>query len=149
MEYYSKNENKNFLSNSSLYPKNKNFDYSINDLHINNNNNINISDIIKENNNESISLANKSLFFTFSNMFRYMNYSKPMSTRINPVLIDFNKELSNNNNQKKENEPKLKNTDCKINKNNYAPLKNWNQWMIKDLRKVDSSNLSKILIAIN
>ena len=122
MEYYSKNENKNFLSNSSLYPKNKNFDYSINDLHINNNNNINISDIIKENNNESISLANKSLFFTFSNMFRYMNYSKPMSTRINPVLIDFNKELSNNNNQKKENEPKLKNPDCKINKNNYAPL---------------------------
>ena len=126
MEFFSKNENNNILHSSSFILKNKNLEYSINDI-----NDINIgkkdiisisSNIIRNTNEKNNSLMSKNLYFTYSNMFGYMNYSKPMSTRVNSLLIDFNKELSKNYSQNKEKEPTLKNQYSNINHNNYEPL---------------------------
>ena len=127
MEYFPKNDNKNNFYNSSsflLNKKGKNCDYSINEINIKNKDKIKLSNSVFENNNnnnEKNSLMNKSLYYTYSNMFRFINYTKPMSTRINSLLIDFNKELSKNNNEK-ENKSKLKNEFRKNNINKYEPL---------------------------
>ena len=127
MEYFSKNDNKNNFYNSSsflLNKKGRNCDYSINEINIKNKDKIKLSNSVFENNNnnnEKNSLMNKSLYYTYSNMFRFINYTKPMSTRINSLLIDFNKELSKNNNEK-EKKLTLKNESRKNNTNNYEPL---------------------------
>ena len=140
MEYFSKKENSNNLHSSSFILKNKNLDYSINDINdinIDKKDNISISSNIIHNTNEkNNSLMRKGLFFTYSNMFGYMNYSKPMSTRVNSLLIDFNKELSKNYSQNKEKEPKLKNQNSKINHKNYEPL-------IKKLESVEDERFKQ------
>ena len=119
MEYFSKNENNNILHSSSFILKNKNLDYSINDISTENKKNISASGNIERNaNGKNSSLMNKSLYYTYSNMFGFMNYSRPMSTRVNSLLIDFNKELSKNYSKNKEKDPKL---DF-----NQNQLKNWN-----------------------
>ena len=110
MEYFTKNDNKNNLYNSSSFLLNKkgtNYDYSKNEININNKDKIKISNSILENNNnnnEKNSLMNKSLYYTYTNIFWFINYTKPMSTIINSLLIDFNKELSKNSNEKEKNQ---------------------------------------------
>ena len=144
MEYFPKNENNNILHSSSFILKNKNLDYSINDISTENKKNISASDNIERNTNgKNNSLMNKSLFYTYSNMFGYMNYSRPMSTRVNSLLIDFNKELSKNYSKNKEKDPKLdfnqnqlKNQYSKITHNNYEPL-------IKKLESIDDERFKK------
>ena len=122
MENLSKNSENNITSNPSLFFNNKkgiNYENYIKDLNENKSNTSQLpNNIINKN------VAPMFMNSFCMNMLRYnllnKNFFRPMSTQINPLLIDFNKEL-NKENKIKEKINSIKN-DNKIKKYNFEPL---------------------------
>ena len=128
MEKYSKNNNINF-NNSLFFNNYKGINY---DYYINQQKNKNISNKEKKNAfQEKTNFPIMNMNSLYTNMIRFnymqnnMNFLKPMSTRINSLLIDFNKSLSKENITKEENKQVSKNDNINnnnLNEQNFGPL---------------------------
>ena len=148
MENISKND-KTFYTSSFLNNyNNKGVNYehyikNINKKDINANKNINIyNNEIGKNRNINIPIMNMNSLYANMMRFNYLggniNNLRPMSTRINSLLIDFNKELSKENMQKNKNNIILEenHNNNRLNKNNFEPL-------IKKLESQDDERFKK------
>ena len=137
MENSSKNNNINNYFNifSSFLNKNNKGGISYDDYikYQTNNNITNVNNnkinntIIKENKNNQTMNLNMNSFYM--NMIRYNlignnnNYFKPISTRMNSLLSDFNEQLEKEYKLKEEeNKNIIKDNETRINKNNFEPL---------------------------